>query len=187
MNRIARTALIVLFFLAPAATAQTTHKADKTDFDYLLGDWQFTADSKQWGKFGGYWSAVRIGDGPLILDEYRIVDDDGKTVYVTRTLRAYNPKLDRWDLVSTDAQTGLQNVGTGYREGGEVHITQQFGTATMRIRYHDIQPDHFLWTADRSTDGGKTWVENSQQIEAHRIGPARTLAPIAPEKKLEKR
>jgi hypothetical protein len=29
--------------------------------------------------------------------------------------------------------------------------------STLRIRCYDIQPDRFSWTADRSTDGGKTW------------------------------
>jgi hypothetical protein len=62
-------------------------------------------------------------------------------------------------------------------------IEQTFGVAaqtpsTWRIRYYDIAPDKFSWTADRSTDGGKTWVTNFQQLEAKRIGPARSLAAL---------
>jgi hypothetical protein len=188
-----RGALLVLLAMASAASAQTNagahamqarYESHKGDFDYLLGDWQFTASSVQYGKFGGWWSAVRIGDA-LILDEYRIVDDKGATIYVTRTLRAYNPALDQWDLVSTDPANGLQDRGSGHRQGGEVRIVQQFGKATMRIRYHDIHADRFSWNADRSTDGGKTWVENFQTIEARRVGPGRTLPALAPEKAIE--
>ena len=43
-----------------------------------------------------------------------------------------------------------------------------------------IQPDRFSWTADRSADGGKTWVKEFQQLDVHRIGPSRTLGALAP-------
>jgi hypothetical protein len=53
----------------------------------------------------------------------------------------------------------------------------------MRIRYYNIEKDRFSWAAARSTDGGKTWVKNYMQIEARRIGPPRSLDPLAPPKK----
>jgi len=150
------------------------------DFDYLLGDWEFTATNQQYGKFRGYWSAARLDDANII-DEYRVVGDGGETYYVTRTLRAYNARQKQWELVSTEKGSGLQNLGTGQREGAEVHIEQKFGAGTdnpslLRIRYYDIHPDRFSWAADRSADGGKTWIKNFQSIEAHRIGPSRSLA-----------
>jgi hypothetical protein len=166
---------------------QASYEAHKGDFDYLLGDWAFTAESKEHGKFGGYWSAVRLEEGQ-ILDEYRVVGDKGETYYVTSSLRNYNKVLDRWELIGADAGGGLQDVGTGRRVGGEVHIEQKFGVAsgtpsTWRIRYYNIKPDSFSWSADRSTDGGKTWVNSFQTIEARRIGPARSLGALAPAKK----
>lgn len=166
---------------------KASYDAHQGDFDYLLGDWEFTAVSRQHGEFRGYWSAVRLAAGQ-ILDEYRIVGDSGETYYVTTTLRAYNAVLDRWELVGMDAENGLQDMGTGQRVGAEVRIEQTFGVmspnpSTWRIRYHDIKPDRFSWTADRSTDGGKTWATKFQQIEARRIGPARSMGPLAPAKK----
>jgi hypothetical protein len=162
---------------------EASFEAHKGDFDYLLGDWEFSADSKQFGKFRGYWSAVRLEQGQ-ILDEYRVVDDNDDTIYVTTTLRAYNALLDRWELVGTHAGNGLQDIGTGRRAGGEIHIEQTFGVvsgqpSTLKIRYYDIQPDRFSWSADRSTDGGKTWTTNSQQIQARRIGPPRSMGALA--------
>ena len=158
--------------------------AHKGEFDYLLGDWEFTAVNPQYGKSHGFWSAVRLNDGQ-ILDEYRIAGDKGETYYVTTTLRNYNGALDRWELVGADAGTGLQDMGTGRREGAEMRIDQTFGVAggnpsAWRIRYYDIRPDRFSWTGDRSTDGGKTWVKGYQQIEARRIGPPRSLGQLAP-------
>jgi hypothetical protein len=163
---------------------QAAYETHKGDFDYLLGDWAFTAESKEHGAFRGYWSAVRLDEGQ-ILDEYRVVGDKGETYYVTTSLRNYNRVLDRWELVGADAGTGLQDIGTGRKVGDEMHIEQRFGVmsdqpSVWRIRYHDIRPDRFSWTADRSTDGGKTWVAKHQTIEARRIGPLRSLGPLAP-------
>src|SRR5687768_2866492 len=104
-----------------SASAQTTRKptaeqmqalfeAHKGDFDYLLGDWEFTAESREFGKFRGYWSAVRLDEGQ-ILDEYRVVGDKGETYYVTSSLRNYNKVLDRWELMGADAGSGVQDFG----------------------------------------------------------------------------
>src|SRR5882762_196804 len=161
--------------------------AHKGEFDYLLGDWEFTATSQAYGKFKGYWSAVRLEKGQ-ILDEYRVTGDNGETYYVTTTLRNYNGGLERWELVGADAGSGLQDTGTAHREGTEMHIEQTFGVASgnpslWRIRYYDIGSDRFSWTADRSPDGGKTWESGFQQIEARRIGPPRSMGPLATAKK----
>jgi hypothetical protein len=191
--------LAALVAIAPAARAQTVPKrtpeqikasydVHQGDFDYLLGDWEFTSVSREFGTGRGYWSAVRLGDGAPILDEYRVVGDSGQTWYMTHTLRAYNAVLDQWELVSTEGGTGLQNIGTGRRVGGEMQIEQKFGVigpkpSIWHIRYYDIRPDRFSWAGDRSTDGGKTWEKDHLRIEARRIGPARTLGPLAPPRK----
>ena len=163
---------------------QASFEAHKGDFDYLLGEWEFTTVSKEHGQGKGFWSAVRLATGQ-ILDEFRIVGDNRETWYVTSTLRSYNAGLDRWELVGMVEGGGLQDVGTGQRVGGEVHIEQKFGvangnTSILKIRYYNIQADRFSWSADRSTDGSKTWSKDDQKIEAHRIGPARSLGALAP-------
>jgi len=174
--------LMTVLALASPATPEKTREqmkasfdAHRGDFDYLIGDWDFTAVSQQYGKFRGHWSASRLGDG-AVLDEYRVLGDGGETIYATRTVRAFNAVADQWELVSTDPGSGLQNLGTGRREGTEMRIEQRFGFASgnpsiWRIRYFDIQPDRFSWAADRSTDGGKTWTKNFQTIEARRAAP----------------
>ena len=142
-------AVASLALLAPAAQAQTQpkktpeqllalHEAHKGDFDYLLGDWEFTAVRKTPEgdqKFRGYWSALRLDEGQ-VLDEYRVVSDSGETWYVTTTLRNYNAFHDRWELVGADADTGLLDFGTAHKDGAEMRIEQTFGVAsdgTMEI------------------------------------------------------
>jgi hypothetical protein len=184
-------ALLVALLAAQTPAKKKTEKelqasldAHKGDFDYLLGEWEFTSVSKQHWPGKGFWTAVRLATGQ-ILDEFRVVGDNHETWYVTSTVRSYNAGLDRWELVGMVEGGGLQDVGTGERVGGEVHIEQKFGVATgntsiLRIRYYNIRSDRFSWTADRSTDGGKTWSEEDQKIEARRIGPARSPSVLAP-------
>jgi hypothetical protein len=166
---------------------EASYNAHKSEFDYLLGDWEFTSVHKEYGKGHGVWSAVQLLEGQL-LDEYRILGDKGETFYVTTTVRAYNAVLDRWELVGMDAGNGLQDAGTARKVGAEMHIEQRFGVMSpnpslWRIRYYNIQPDSFSWTGDRSPDNGKTWVKDYLQIEARRIGKARSLGRLTVEKK----
>ncbi len=162
----------------------STHKSD---FDFLLGDWEFTSASQQYGNFGGRWSFVRLETGQ-ILDEYRVIGDKGQTFYVTAAIRAYNAAADRWESISMDPGAGLQGFATAERVNSEMHSEQKTGVAgskpiILRIRYYNIQPDRFSWSADRSTDGGQTWVKGFQRIEAHRIGPPRDPGPLTPANK----
>src|SRR5438034_7114916 len=94
---------------------RAAYNAHKGDFDYLLGDWEFTTVNREYGKGRGFWSAVRLAEGGEILDEYRVVGDSGQTYYVSATLRGYNAVLDHWELISSEGGTGLQNFGTGHR------------------------------------------------------------------------
>ncbi len=164
---------------------KASYDAHQADFDYLLGDWEFTGTNKQYGPTHGYWSAVRLAEGAEILDEYRVTGDSGETYYVTSTLRVYNAVLDQWELVSIEQGTGLQNLGTGHKVGDEMRIEQKFGVLSdsptvWRIRYSNIGPDHFTWSADRSSDNGRTWTVDFQKLEARRIGPPRVLPALAP-------
>ena len=114
------------------ARRDSLYQVHKGDFDYLLGEWKFTSVSKEWGEGQGYWTAVRLGDGADILDEYRVVGDSGETYVLLHTLRAYNASLDQWELVSSDNTTGLKDAGSGQRAGAEMHITQMFGVSTAQ-------------------------------------------------------
>jgi hypothetical protein len=197
-HQCAGTLLAALVAVAPLLSPQAigrrtpeqvkaSYDAHQGEFDYLLGDWEFTSVSREFGTGRGYWSALRLAEGAQILDEYRVVGDSGQTYYASSTLRAYNAVLDQWELVSAEAGTGLQNLGTAHKVGAEMHIQQKFGVMSptpsiWRIRYYDIQPDRFSWTADRSRDGGKTWERDHMHIEARRIGPPRSLGPLAPAK-----
>lgn len=165
---------------------EASFQAHKNDFDYLLGDWEFNADDKQWGKYIGRWSAIKLEDGQ-ILDEFRVLGDKGETYHITMTVRNYNKHHGRWELLGIDGGSGLRDIGTAIRKGDEMHIDQTYGASTdkptqWRIRYYNIKPNTFSWTADITKDGGKTWIEKHLVIEAKRIGPARTMGQLTPKR-----
>lgn len=187
MMRITPVLALIGALVAPCALL-AEQAARSTDFDYLLGDWEFTAVSKQWGRFHGRWSATALAEGQ-ILDEYRVVGDEGETYYVTTTLRNFNRHTGVWDLVGADAGGGLGDVGTARRVGDEIHIEQILGAdseapSRWRIRYYAIHSDRFSWVADVSKDGGTTWETQFQTLEALRVGPPRHLPALTPTRPL---
>ena len=96
--------------------------------------------NRQYGNMRGYSSAVRLAKGGQIVDEYRMVGENGETYYSTTTLRAFNAVLDQWELISTDKEKGLQDFGTGHLIRGEMRIEQKLGVmtpnpSTYRVRF----------------------------------------------------
>jgi hypothetical protein len=110
---------------------RAAYNAHKGEFDYLLGDWDFTSVNREYGKGRGFWSAVRLAGGQ-ILDEYRLVGDAGETYYVTTTLRAYNAVADRWELVGMDQGNGLQD-----REGRS-DVLELFEQRGIAVELHGL-------------------------------------------------
>jgi hypothetical protein len=162
---------------------EAAYAEHRDDFDYLLGDWEFTAVSEENGEFRGLWSAVKLADGQ-ILDEFRVVGDGGETFYLTTTIRSYNALLDRWELIGMEQGNGLQDFGTARRDGNEMQIEQRFGVRSAaptvrRIRYYAISNSRFSWTSDLSRDDARTWVTDELRIEARRIGAPRSFGPLA--------
>jgi hypothetical protein len=177
----------------PLNERQALSRQHQGDFDYLLGDWEFTGVRKTANsadeKLHGFASAVRFPKGPEILVQDRLLNDDGSTFFESSTLMAYNAALDQWEVVSTGdggPGVGLQDRGIAHRVGNEMHTEQHFGSMSPKptiwhIRHYDIQPDRYSMVAERSTDGGRTWEGNYERIEMRRIGPARSLEPLIPD------
>jgi hypothetical protein len=173
------------------SAAQAAYNAHQDEFDFLLGDWEFVQTRLTPAgptKFRGLWSATRSADGAIITDEFRIVDDQGRTTYVSTTLRSYSAPQKRWNIVGVEPGLGVLQVGTAWKEGNDMRVDQVFSgggpdSSQWRIRYSDIRPDGFSWRGDRSTDGGRTWTENYRTIEARRIGAAKPAGSLTEPKR----
>jgi hypothetical protein len=148
-----------------------------TDFDFLDGKWNIRFQSrKSPTEFNparaGTWSAHRTHDGLVIEDEFSLVNADGSRT-LTLTYRVYNKARKTWEIAGVAAKEGSPWApGVSWSDGKDRFVVQTYGTGPdaliTRIRYYAVTRDHFLWRADGSTDGGKTWIRDFWKIEANR-------------------
>jgi hypothetical protein len=149
-----------------------------TDFDFLDGKWNIRFQArKSPTEFlparAGTWSAHRTHDGLVIEDEFSIINPNDGSRSLTLTYRVYNKARKTWEIAGVSAKQGSPWApGTSWSDGRDRFIVQTYGTGEnsliTRIRYYAVTADHFLWRADGSTDGGRTWIRDYWKIEAHR-------------------
>ena len=74
------------------------------------------------------------------------------------TLRIYDPHLDAWHILWSDAATGFFSRQIGRARGRDIvqEGTADGGVAT-RWSFTEITPDAFRWTGERSPDGAAAW------------------------------
>lgn len=156
--------------------ADTATKAGSpADYDALLGFWHFRF---QWrnpnGSFGdafsGHWSFEKKPGGMLIEDRWRGDDASTPMGAGTYTYRSFDPERKLWRMLGTNSEGGEFALGLTWSDASNRYAIQHYGTAIMRIRYLAIEPNRFLWRADRSEDGGKTWLLDAWTMAATRIG-----------------
>jgi len=86
----------------PAASPESPVRApapEASQFDFLIGAWDIVSEPNLPGvpeRVRGRWTARKSADGYMVVDEYRVFDDDGATVYLGETYRVFNPSAKRW-------------------------------------------------------------------------------------------
>jgi hypothetical protein len=149
-----------------------------TDFDFLDGKWNIRFQSRKSATefnpaVAGTWFAHRTHDGLVIEDEFSLINAKDGSRSLTLTYRSYNKQRKTWEIAGANVKQGTPWApGTSWSDGRDRFVVQWYGTGEKalitRIRYYAITPDHFLWRADGSNDGGKTWTRDFWKIEANR-------------------
>lgn len=150
-----------------------------TDFDFLDGKWNIRFQArKNATEFNpaqeGTWSAHRTHDGLVIEDEFSLLNPTNGFRSLTLTYRVYNKQRKTWEIAGTSAKNGSPWApGVSWADAkGDRYVVQTYGSGEgaliTRIRYYQVTKDHFLWRADGSQDGGKTWIRDFWKIEADR-------------------
>lgn len=157
--------------LAQTASMTVSTEGSEHDFDFLLGNWDFTAESRLPGlppTYTGRWTFERTGNGALVEDDFMAVDELGVRRYLGVTVRAFDATTKRWTTSFVVPPGATWRLGAAWREGNEI-AEGPLDTAIQktRARFSDVAKDHFTWTLDQSTDNGKTWV-NMVRVRARR-------------------
>jgi hypothetical protein len=149
-----------------------------TDFDFLDGKWNIRFQSRRSATefnpaVAGTWTGRRTHDGLVLEDEFSLINpkDGGRSL--TLTYRVYNTARKTWEIAGVAAKQGSPWApGVSWSDGRDRYVVQTYGTGDKalitRIRYYQVTADHFLWRADGSQDGGKTWIRDFWKIEANR-------------------
>ncbi|HEX4682737.1 MAG TPA: nuclear transport factor 2 family protein [Gemmatimonadaceae bacterium] len=158
------------FSIADSATKQGT----AADYDAVVGVWEFRfqqrrPDGSFLPAFNGHWSFEKKPGGMLIEDRWRGDNPAQPMDAGTYTFRSFDPRKKIWQLIGMTTGGGEFALGLTWTDGKDRFAIQHYGPAIMRIRYLAIEDNHFLWRADRTVDGGKTWQLDAWSMEAKRI------------------
>lgn len=146
-----------------------------TDYDALIGMWEFTFQPRQQdGSFGtpfkGHWTFEKKGDGGIIEDRWRPDNPTTQMGSSLYTYRVFDPEQKVWRLVGANSRGGSLISGRTWADANGRSGIEWYGDVLVRFRYFALTPNRFLWRQDQSHDGGKTWILDTGMMEARRIG-----------------
>ena len=146
--------------LIPKCNAPESH-----DFDFWVGKWDLHVrqrigpESEEFREGRAVASVRRILDGCVMLEEF-----DGDTLprpVVGMSLSTFNSRTGKWQQTWVDNSANNMVFHGGYIDDRMEMIheaTNGRESILWRITFHNIREDEFDWAYDRSTDGGRTWL-----------------------------
>lgn len=154
----------------------------------FMGVWSselswFTDTTKQQTvDYGGKWYFHYGYQGYCILDEFIAVQEPNYagTSYGP-AIRGYDVVNESWHMtyipvnqpVAAQWLLSARFLDDGILEG-KMETQDPSGTPIIqRVRFEHKSEDYFIWSADWSYDGGKTWIENLGRAACKKIGDAR--------------
>jgi len=145
------------------------------DYDALIGSWEFRFQNRRPdgsfnSVFTGHWTFEKKPGGGLIEDHWRPDDPSIPMGISLYTYRVFDPRRKVWQMIGSSSNGGEVQPGLTWSDGKDRYAIQRANGVLNRIHYLSIDPNHFLWRSDRSTDGGRTWLRDSGTMEATRIG-----------------
>lgn len=186
MRRLAPLLLSLALLLgAGASPAQppTAPPREAAQFDFLIGQWEIELTPKVnslaamiHGKprLLGSWKAWRAFEGFGIEDELRVTDGSGNPASLALAQRIFDTKNRRWLISSLDVYRQRFSSATAQWQDGEMRASGQGQSSEgrpfiSRSRFHEITPERFRMSQDRSFDEGRSWEEGVLTISARRV------------------
>ena len=164
----------------PGSAAITTYGERSADappeldaFSFLIGKWEGGGKTKtadgQIAEFGGVtWIGRYILDGTVIADEGHAAGPDGSP-YLGISFRSYDAAKKAWivEFLNVTGSFLRRQVnatsGSVTVDGNTVVVLGKDADMWGRETYRVVSRDHWTYSIDLSSDGGRTW--NVGQIE----------------------
>lgn len=170
-------AAALLSIVVAAAPAVAEEKAGPGDLDFFLGEWDIVSINAlpdgTYAESRARSHAYRFLDGAAIMDEWRSLNGAGDIVFRGASFRTWLPATGQWRIVWMMAHVDGATIIDGKMVDGEFHMTGKGrdpgGEFLESARYHHISEDGFIFTMDRSYDGGETWITPFNEFKATRI------------------
>jgi hypothetical protein len=147
-------------------------------FSFLIGTWEGKGKTKlDDGKVAEYtvtWIGRYILDGTAIADECHGPAPDGSP-YLGINLRQYDPNRKTWIVEYLNVSGSFlrklvdRRLGSVTVRGRSVTVASESPGMSYRERYDVEDGGDWVFRADTSTDGGKSWNEGWVEIRFQRI------------------
>ncbi|HEX7019217.1 MAG TPA: putative glycolipid-binding domain-containing protein, partial [Gemmatimonadaceae bacterium] len=96
------------------------------------------------------------------------------------TLRVYDPDRDAWGITWVNPVTRVETRLVGRRVGAQIVQTGADADGRLiRWVFVDLRSDRFHWRGERSADGGRTWITETEYFARRRVSPADPAADDA--------
>ena len=138
-------------------------------FDRVAGSWNVDytgiADDGTRAQVRGELLVGWVLDGRALQDLWIQFPKPGEDRFIGTTLRFYDPDLKKWRVTWVSAIAKAVTLLEGGEEDGRIALYTDSPKGRTRWTFSNITDKAFVWQAERSTDGGKTWF----MYEDHRM------------------
>ncbi len=169
--------LVAFLLAAGLATPASQARSSAEEFNFFLGHWSIESldirPDGTYAKTRALSHAYAFLDGTAIMDEWRSLDGSDKVIFRGASFRTYLPGDRSWQILWMMSGVQGQTVIQARKVGDEIHMEGKGedpgGRFLERARYHDITPNGYRFSMDRSYDGGATWISPFNEFTATRI------------------
>jgi hypothetical protein len=148
-------------------------------FSFLVGKWKGIAkvrlENGDYAENDVIWIGRYVLDGMAIADEGYSVGPDGAMTLGGYSLRYFDPTSRSWtiDFVNVVRSFVRRQVsprtGSVQLDEASVVVSAEDDTAMIREYYQLSSKDSFVYRADLSRDGGKSWDPGSYEMTMTRV------------------
>lgn len=133
--------------LAPCSTPEARQ------FDFWVGEWNLT-----WGQDGKGTNSVKsIFDGCVIQENF---DGRPSIDLLGMSISLYDARKEMWKQTWMDNGGGYFDLFGKFEDGKMTLVCEknfEGKPILLRMVFHDIKENEFVWDWERSDDNGETW------------------------------